>query len=144
MASQAAARTIRFLTATQIQCLHTTVVIRGAQPSQVVLLESAANSPPNVKYYTQTENVFQLAAVLSEKLIKNHAFQDGNKRTALVAADMFLKMNGYRLQERHMAQENINRDLADALNAVCTNQWTPEQLAYYYKTIATPMSGRME
>ncbi len=148
MASQAAARTFRFLTASQIQCLHTTVVVRGAQPSQVALLESAANSPPNVNYYTPTENVFQLAAVLSEKLIKNHAFQDGNKRTALVAADVFLKINGCRLQERSerpMAQENSNRDLdrdlADALNTVCTNQWTSEQLAGYYKAIAAPISG---
>lgn len=64
---------------------------------------------------------------------------DRNKRTALVAADMFLKINGYRLQERPVAQDGVNTDLANAHDAVCTNQWSPEQLADYYKTIATPI-----
>jgi death-on-curing family protein len=46
----------------------------------------------NVKHYSGQSNLFQLAANLSEKIMKNHAFQDGNKRAALVAADMFLKI----------------------------------------------------
>jgi prophage maintenance system killer protein len=34
------------------------------------------------------ENIFQLAAYLAEKIMKNHAYQDGNKRTAPPAADI--------------------------------------------------------
>ena len=29
---------------------------------------------------------------------RNHAFTDGNKRTALVAAGLFLQLNGWRLE----------------------------------------------
>jgi len=49
--------------------------------------------------------VFQLAANLSEKIMKNHAYQDGNKRTALVAADMFLKINGYKTPKSTASSE---------------------------------------
>lgn len=58
------------------------------------MLESAINSPMNHKYYGQTD-LFQLAGVLAEKIIFDHLYQDGNKRTALYVADMFLKMNRY-------------------------------------------------
>jgi death-on-curing family protein len=61
---------------------------------QLGLLDSTVASPMNVKHYSGQSNLFQLAANLSEKIMKNHAFQDGNKRAALVAADMFLKING--------------------------------------------------
>jgi len=90
----------------------------------------------NVKYYEQVDDVFKLAANLSEKIIKNHAFQDGNKRTALVAADMFLKINGYRLQETPLGQDSANNDLAAAHNAVCTDQWTVDDLAGLYARVA--------
>lgn len=135
MASQAA-RTIRFLTAKQIQRLHARQVVQNGHPTQPELLESAATSPMNVNHYEQTDDIFKLAANLSEKIIKNHAFQDGNKRTALVAADMFLKINGYRLQEIPLAKDSVNADLAAAHNAICTNQWTVEQLAGFYERIA--------
>ena len=39
-----------------------------------------------------------MAAALFESLIKNHPFIDGNKRVAFFATDVFLRMNGYKLQ----------------------------------------------
>ena len=138
--ASSASRTFCFLTAKQIGLLHARLIIPGVAPSQEALLDSAANSPMNTKHYTNTTDIFQLAAVLSEKIIKNHTFQDGNKRTALVAADMFLKISGYSLQEDPMAQYSVNTGLTNAHNAVCTNQWSPEQLARYYKAIATPLT----
>ena len=86
----------RFLTAAQVKRLHGTL-IGTTQPTQPALLESAVQSPLNIKYYNNQQDLFQLAAALSEKIMKNHAYQDGNKRTALVAADMFLKINGWKL-----------------------------------------------
>ncbi|THC89115.1 hypothetical protein EYZ11_011442 [Aspergillus tanneri] len=73
------------------------------------------------------EDVFRLAANLAEKIMKNHAFQDGNKRTALLAADMFLKINGYYLQKVPFAEDTHNKGLANAHVAVVTNQWTADQ-----------------
>lgn len=37
----------------------------------------------------------EIAAALCFKIIKNHAFRDGNKRTALIAAVVFLNANDY-------------------------------------------------
>ena len=95
----------------------------------------------NIKYYSNQDNVFQLAASLSEKIMKNHAYQDGNKRTALLAADMFLKINGYKLQKIPLQHDSNNRVLAEAHAAVCTNKWTAEQLGSYYQSLATAIEA---
>ena len=47
------------------------------------------------------ETVFDKAAALLQSLLKNHPFVDGNKRTALSSAGIFLKDNGYRLKNTH-------------------------------------------
>jgi death-on-curing family protein len=79
----------------ELQSSQTAVsLIANAAPTQPGLLDSTVASPMNVKHYSGQSNLFQLAANFSEKIMKNHAFQDGNKRAALVAADMFLKING--------------------------------------------------
>jgi death-on-curing family protein len=134
-----ATKSIRFLTASQVQRLHARFVAPNAAPTQPGLLESAVHSPMNMKHYAKEEDVFQLAANLAEKIMKNHAFQDGNKRTALLAADMFLKINGYYLQKVPFAEDTNNKGLANAHVAVVTNQWTAEQLGNYYKSVAAPL-----
>lgn len=131
---------LRFLTVSQVQRLHARFVVPNAVPVQPNMLESAIHSPMNMKHYAKQEDVFQLAANLAEKIMKNHAFQDGNKRTALVAADMFLKINGYYLQKVPFAEDKHNKALANAHVAVVTNQWTAEQLGNYYKSMALPLS----
>lgn len=49
---------------------------------------------PQTGYY---EDPIAEAAALFESLIQNHPFLDGNKRTALGAADVHLRLNGYEL-----------------------------------------------
>ena len=141
MASVAATKTLRFLTAAQIQRLHAAWVNPNAQPTQPIMLGSAVQSPMNIKYYTNQQNVFQLAASLSEKIMKNHAYQDGNKRTALIAADMFLKINGYKLQkvplQANDTDDRVNQSIADAHVAACTSAWTAEQLGQFYQSVAS-------
>ncbi|POR37081.1 Uncharacterized protein TPAR_02729 [Tolypocladium paradoxum] len=129
----------RFLTATQVTKLHTRH-IAASLPTQPAMLESATGSPMNHKHYGQTD-LFQLAGVLAEKMILDHPFQDGNKRTALFAADMFLKINGYQLQKEPMAKNDteLNKGLSDAHVSVATNQWTSEDLGNYYASIAGPL-----
>lgn len=143
MSSSHAARTIRFLTASQVRRLYASLV-RYEKPIQPHLLESAVTSPMNIKYYNQQNNIFLLAASLSEKIIKNHAFMDGNKRAALVAADMFLKINGYKLQDIPMANDTNNQDITAAHVAVTTNQWDTEELGKFYESIATPVNDWTE
>ena len=42
-------------------------------------------------------DIFAKAAALMDSLVRNHPFVDGNKRTAITAAGIFLRLNGYRL-----------------------------------------------
>ncbi|KAH7248631.1 uncharacterized protein BKA55DRAFT_569597 [Fusarium redolens] len=90
------AHQFRFLTASQIIRLYETNIIR-ARPTQATYLESAVFSPQQHMHYGQND-LFQLASILAQKITLNHAYQDGNKRTALIAANMFLQLHGYQLR----------------------------------------------
>ena len=57
------------------------------------LLESALFRP-QTGYYTHIE---EMAAALFESFLINHAFVDGNKRIAFFATDVFLRLNGWKL-----------------------------------------------
>ncbi|MCK4328008.1 MAG: type II toxin-antitoxin system death-on-curing family toxin [Candidatus Diapherotrites archaeon] len=48
-----------------------------------------------------TRGVNRKAAVLMKSLVESHAFRDGNKRTAFVAAKALLEANGKRLDRIH-------------------------------------------
>lgn len=43
-------------------------------------------------------DIFELAAAYLFGIVRNHPFVDGNKRTGLAAADLFLVFNGYSLE----------------------------------------------
>ena len=43
------------------------------------------------------DDLFSKAAPLMDSLIRNHPFMDGNKRTAITAAALFMKLNGFTL-----------------------------------------------
>jgi death-on-curing protein len=59
------------------------------------LFESAMDRPRNLFAYSEPAPTFyQLAAAYAFGLAKNHAFIDGNKRTAFVVCLSFLKQNG--------------------------------------------------
>ncbi|WP_159590290.1 type II toxin-antitoxin system death-on-curing family toxin [Chelativorans xinjiangense] len=59
-------------------------------------LESTSARAENKAAYGEPD-VFTLAAAYAFGLARNHAFVDGNKRTAIVAAGTFLLLNGYRM-----------------------------------------------
>lgn len=59
----------------------------------------AALFRPQTRYY---EDIVTEAAALLESLVINHPFVDGNKRIAFAAADVFLRINGWRLQRSSM------------------------------------------
>jgi death-on-curing protein len=58
------------------------------------LLDSALARPQNRFAYDETADLPTLAAAYAFGLARNHPFIDGNKRTAFVAAEMFLDLNG--------------------------------------------------
>jgi len=60
------------------------------------LLDSALARPPHLWHYEQAEMPV-LAAAYARGIAKNHPFVDGNKRTAFLAAVVFLERNGWRV-----------------------------------------------
>ncbi len=61
------------------------------------LLDSALARPVNLAAYAEPDAA-ALAASYGVGVAKNHPFVDGNKRGALLAAGLFLYLNGFRLQ----------------------------------------------
>ncbi len=49
-------------------------------------------------YYTQIENIYEIAAWYGIALAKGHAFVDGNKRTGLATMLTFLEIQGVGIQ----------------------------------------------
>ncbi len=68
----------------------------GAGVRDSGMFESAMNRPLHLAAYGQPD-VAELAAAYGFGLARNHPFIDGNKRTAFVAVELFLMLNGYDL-----------------------------------------------
>jgi death on curing protein len=83
------------------------------------LLDSALAKPRNVFAYTDSASLPRLAVSYAYGLARNHAFIDGNKRTALVVSEGFLRLNGLKVvsspEEKyfaflHLADGTLNED----------------------------------
>ena len=82
------------------------------------LLESALFRP-QTGYYSHLE---EMAAALIESLLFNHAFVDGKKRIAFFSTDVFLRLNGWKLQvsaeEGESFMINILKDSENSLGRI--------------------------
>ncbi|WP_158942635.1 type II toxin-antitoxin system death-on-curing family toxin [Granulicella sp. S190] len=83
------------------------------------LLDSALAKPRNVFVYGDDVTLPRLAASYAFGLARNHAFIDGNKRTALVVSEGFLRLNGLKVvsspEEKyftflHLADGSLSED----------------------------------
>jgi len=116
----------KWVTRQQVEFIHGAVIemAGGAQGLRdAALLDSALARPQNLYAYGETDT-FQLAASYAEAISRNHAFVDGNKRTAFYVAVDFLEQNGFQLQTakgvehaemmEQLGQGKITRDQAAA------------------------------
>ena len=71
-------------------------------------IASAVASPQNVWYYAPDASIFEIAVAYAYHIAQNQAFLDGNKRTALQAALVFLAINGYRVET---GQKNLFEEM---------------------------------
>ena len=62
------------------------------------LLDSALAKPLNVFAYGDDPDLFRLAASYAFGIARNHAFLDGNKRTALAVSITFLNRNNWDIE----------------------------------------------
>lgn len=90
-----------YLTVADVLGMHTVLVQRygGAAGVRDPGALEAALFRPQTGYYG---DIVAEAAALMESLAVNHPFVDGNKRIAFAAADVFLRINGWRLQRAPM------------------------------------------
>ena len=61
----------------------------------VGLLESALERPKTLFAYGQASSIPELAAAYCFAIARNHPFLDGNKRASVIAAAVFLDINGF-------------------------------------------------
>ncbi len=96
---------MKYLTTPQVLALHDQMVKRFGGSfgvRDITLIESAVERPkPTFDGKDLYKGVFLKAAALMHSLLKNHAFVDGNKRTAYISCGVFLRLNGYKLQNMH-------------------------------------------
>lgn len=78
------------------------------------LLESALARPQQLfAYGNPPSDLAALAASLAYGLARNHPFADGNKRTAAVACELFLALNGATLQADNVELYPVYLSLAE-------------------------------
>ena len=94
-----AANPWRWLDADVIHAVHEEQLAEhggGTGVRDANLLASALARPEQLAHYGSPD-VADLAASYGFGLSRNHPFIDGNKRTAFVAVELFLALNGYEL-----------------------------------------------
>ena len=90
-----------YLTVADVLAMHAALMKRygGAAGVRDPGALEAALFRPQTGYY---DDILAEAAALMESLAINHPFVDGNKRIAFAAADVFLRINGWRLRRAPM------------------------------------------
>lgn len=105
-----------WLTLSHVLALHTKQIQEhgGSQGIRDQgLLESALAKPQQPFNYAEP-TIFELAAAYAYGIAKNHPFVDGNKRTAIVSAGVFLAINGYFLEAPEPEVVQVVLGLADS------------------------------
>ena len=102
-----------YLTVADVLGMHTVLMRRygGALGVRDPGALEAALFRPQTGYY---DDILAQAAALLESLAINHPFLDGNKRIAFAAADVFLRINGWRL---HRAPMQIHDEMIQMLES---------------------------
>lgn len=117
---------IRYLTVDALIQLNRTL-IQEQTPAEMIgvlkpgELESSQQRPGLQRYYTRNEDMFFLASVLIESLVRNHPFASANKRTAAAAGFVFLLINGYELTAP-------GHELVELLVGVANNEYSCEDV----------------
>lgn len=94
------------------------------------LFDSALSRPLDLDAYGEPD-ACALAASYAVALAKNHPFIDGNKRTAFVAMELFLILNGHELNA-------TDAECVLAMFAVAAGEWDEATLAAWLRTRVAP------
>jgi death-on-curing protein len=76
------------------------------------LLSSARAQPEQTFHYMEDADVFDIAAAYAFHIVKGHPFNDGNKRTGLAAALLFIDLQHVELDDSERVLEGVTLDVA--------------------------------
>jgi death on curing protein len=98
------------------------------------LLESALARPRHVWSCAPDAGLPRLAGEYGFGLARNHAFLDGNKRTAFVAMNVFLILNGYEI-------ETAEAEAVDVMLRLAAGSLDLDGLVQWIEAVVVPYSG---
>ncbi len=126
----------QYLTVAQILFLHARLIDEtgGSHGLRDLGMLESAIARPQVTFGGEElyPDLFSKTAALMDSLINNHPFLDGNKRTGITAAGLFLRQNGYRLTATNPNLESFTLNVA-------TNRPDVAEIAAWLQTHSTPL-----
>lgn len=119
---------MRYLTQEQILLIHSMVIdetggSHGVREHDAIL---SVESLPKQSVFGKElyPTLFHKAAVYVRSIISDHPFIDGNKRTAMTAASVFLEDNGYRVHAKEgLIEEFALRTIKEKLDINAIAAW---------------------
>ena len=109
---------MKYLSAEQVLFIHARLIEEtgGSHGIRDLGMLLSAVGRPQASFDNQDlyPDVFNKAAALMESLIRIHPFIDGNKRTGITAAGLFLYRNGYRLAASNADVVTITMQIAQS------------------------------
>ena len=124
----------QYLTPEQVLFLHSRLIIEtggGHGIRDLGMLLSALGRPQAT--FDEKElypDVFSKTATLMDSLVRNHPFVDGNKRTAITAAALFLRLNGHQLDVE-------NAEMVRFTLACAQSQHTLDEITDWFRQYST-------
>ena len=102
---------MKYLRVEQVLFIHARIIAETGGEHGVIdlgLLESAVGRPQGIFDGIELyPDLFSKAAALLQSLVGNHAFLDGNKRTAIASVGLYLSANGYELTASNRELESF-------------------------------------
>ena len=127
---------MKYLTAEQVLFIHARLIEETGGSHGVrdldMLMSALGRARASFNEQDLNPDLFSKAAALMDSLIRNHPFVDGNKRTGVTAAGLFLYRNGYRLT----ADSN---NLVEMTMLVAKSQTSVDELAIWLENNSQPI-----
>jgi len=127
-----------YLTPEQVLFLHSRLVSEtgGAHGVRDLGMLLSALGRPQATFEDKElyPDLFTKTAALMDSLVRNHPFVDGNKRTAITSAGIFLWINGYQLTVE-------NREMVRFTLACAQSQLSLEEIAEWFQINSLSVKG---
>jgi len=124
---------IHFLTLAEVIEIHSDQIKHygGREGIRDIILLSSAVTMPYASFSGDFlhKDIYEMAAAYAFHICQNHPFIDGNKRTALASALVFLELNGINIFDPE-------EKLYESMMSIASGKMTKENFAEILRTLA--------